>query len=280
MEHALVDHVRILRGEHGARRVQAVQPGDGLRSFQRLTRRIFLRCGRRWIELDPAIHEELDAGRAMAGGEARVVGGALVGEGRHRRQRVVHDKVIAVSEDRAQGAGGLQVLFGAVQLVVQVGGGEVHAAVERVGRWADGAGIRGPHRRGRPGAGQDHRRFAVGARQHVGVGAREAQAAQQAEVRASLWRHHRLGEAARGQLAHLGQALQGSLARIRGRTHIIERGDVAERKAGVVVRRADQAIEIEFAGVTHRYVPLPGKARPGDSLAGISSAEVSIEATG
>jgi hypothetical protein len=65
----------------------------------------------------------------VGAGETGVVGRALVAERRRRRQRVVHDEAVVVREQGAQRARGLHVFFRAVQLVVQVRGREVHAAV-------------------------------------------------------------------------------------------------------------------------------------------------------
>jgi hypothetical protein len=62
-----------------------------------------------------------------------------------------------------------------------------------------------------------------------------------------------------GQRAHLGQALQRGLARIRGALDVVEGGDVAEREAGIVVRRTYQTIDIEFTGVAHDGVCTPQK---------------------
>ncbi len=100
----------------------------------------------------------------------------------------MYRKVLGIVEDRAQGASGLRVLIRTVQLAVQVGGGEMRAAVRGIGRRTDGRRVRGPHRRRRISACENRRRFLECTGDHIRVAAAKTDAAQQPEIRPDLGR--------------------------------------------------------------------------------------------
>jgi hypothetical protein len=85
-------------------------------------------------------------------------------------------------------------------------------------------------------------------------------------VRALLWRQHRLRHAERGECLHLHKSLTRGLARIGRDSRIALGGDVAEGKAGVVVRGTDKAVEVGFEGVVGTcggHSVTPGGSAPG-----------------
>ena len=104
VEHAGVDRVRILLREERARRVEAMAARDCGGRLARLPRRPFPRRGRARVVRGASEDEELDAGLAGLRHEPDVIGGAFVAELRCRRQRIVHDEVFRVGEDRPQHA--------------------------------------------------------------------------------------------------------------------------------------------------------------------------------
>ena len=71
-----------------------------------------------------------------------------------------------------------------------------------------------------------------------------------------LGRQQRLGKAPMRQCAHFFQTLQGRLPWIRRFIHIALRSQIAQRKAGVIVRRPDQTIKVEFARAVHAVLML------------------------
>ncbi|MNP12404.1 hypothetical protein D3C76_1046340 [compost metagenome] len=171
MEHTLVDHRRVLLSVDHTLGAKAVQSGDRLAGFQGLPRRVALRRREARVEGAAAEHEELHAGIAITLAEAGVVGRAFIAELPHRRQRGMVGEEPVVGEHGAQHTAGGGVLDGAVELAVQVGGGEVHAAIRGVGAGADGAGVGSPHARGRAAGGQQRHGFLGGLGDDFGVGA-------------------------------------------------------------------------------------------------------------
>ena len=59
-------------------------------------------------------------------------------------------------------------------------------------------------------------------------------------------RQDALGNAQVIEPFHFGQPLQRRFARMRDFTHIFRRGDIAFRQPGIIMRRANQTIEIGF----------------------------------
>ena len=135
----------------------------------------------------------------------------------------------------------------------EVGWGQVAAPVARVGRGADRRRIGGPHRRGRPGRGAQRgilaavegERFA----QHA-IGPRQRQ-------------EEALRKPARHIAAHLGEALQRRLARVARLPAMARAGDIAEAEPCVIVRGADDPVEVDFLehGFPCRHCERPEVAR-------------------
>jgi hypothetical protein len=85
-----------------------------------------------------------------------------------------------------------------------------------------------------------------GAPQDRGVVTGKTQRAQRRQERPLVRRQNRLGESSRLQRAHLGQSLQCRFARVGDESRVVCGCDVSRRQAGVIVRRAGDAVEIEF----------------------------------
>ena len=146
MKHPLVDDLRVLLGKDGVALVKLMQPGNGLARLQRLARGITSR--RDAAVIVASVNKELQAAFAILGTEAVMVRGPFVAEQRHLRQRVVHVEMLRIAKDSAQQPGGLRRLHGAMEFVVQVGDGEMHAPVGAVGRGRHRRRVGHPHRRG------------------------------------------------------------------------------------------------------------------------------------
>ncbi len=243
--------------------------------------RVLLRRRVAAVEGAAAVDEELHAGLAIRTAEARVVGRTLVTELRHGRQCLVVGKVLVIAEHGTQHAAGGWVLDAAVVLAVEVGSGEVHAAIGGVGTGADCGGVGHPHARGRAAGHQQWHGLPGGALDHFGVAAAEAQAAQCGHVRALLRRQHALLEAHVGQCFHLRQALARGFARVGPLLAVALRSHVAVGQAAIVVGRPHQAIKIHFVGF-HRLgsVTCCYRVMPGVRVAGKARLAVSSEATG
>ena len=214
-----------------------MQPRNGLRRFQGLTRRVFLRGGVTAVERAAAVHEKLHTGLAIVAAKTRVVGCAFVTELRHGRQCRVVGKVFLVSKHRPQHAAGRGVFDAAVVFAIEVGGGEMHAAIRSVGARADGGGIGHPHARCRT-TGHQQRHGVLGRLlDHLGVAAAETEVAQGGHVRTFLRREHPLHEAHVHQRFHLLQALQRGFLGV-GRLLAVALGrDVAVGQTAVVMGR-------------------------------------------
>ncbi|CAJ1802285.1 hypothetical protein LMCDFJHI_01395 [Aeromonas salmonicida] len=145
VKHPLIDHVRILLDEDGTLFTQPVQTGDGLAGFQGLAGRIALGGGLGDIKRAAAIDEKLDPGFAVGTTQSGVVGGALVTKVIVFRQVLVVIEVTVVVEHGAQYAARHLGFEGAVELVGQVGGGEVNPAILGIGTRGDGGGVGSPH---------------------------------------------------------------------------------------------------------------------------------------
>ena len=275
VKHAGVDRPGRLLREDRVVPAQLMQPRHGLERLQRLPGGEAARAGfhLRRPERAVAVDEKMQAVVSVRRGEARVVGRPLVAEALAAPHRLVHNEARLVPENGPQRACGLRRFDGAVEFRRQVGRGEVRPAVGRVARGGDGRRIGHPHVRGR-GAGHQQLGRGLGRRsQHLRIGAAKTQRAQRLDGRSLVRGQHGLGHAEVGQKLHLGQALQRGFTRIRRFAAVRHRRHVAMREAGVVVRRADQPVEINLAG-------FHGKWRPGGSCAGSCRAGTSMEATG
>ncbi len=100
MEHALVDHRRVLLREDDALRIRLVKPRYGLRRFQRLARRVTGRYQR--PALFAPVDEKLKPRLAVVAAKPVMVGRAFVAEHRHLRQRAVYGKTGLIAENRPQ----------------------------------------------------------------------------------------------------------------------------------------------------------------------------------
>ena len=181
-----IDGVRVLLGEYHLTFAQAMLTRDGLTGFQRLARRIATRFDTITAEGLTAIDVEMHARPAVAIAQPRMVGGALIGEGRRRGQRGVMREVAIVGEDGAQDAPGGRGLQVTMEAGLQVGRREMHAAITAVARRRDGSGVGRPHAGGGTHRAQKLRCLLAGRLQHLGVAAGEAEIAQRAKVRALL----------------------------------------------------------------------------------------------
>ena len=110
VEHALIDHRRVLLGIDHAPVTQAVQAGHRLAGFQGLPRRVALRCREAAVESAAAKDKELHTRVAIIFAEARVVGRAFVTKLSNRRQGGVMSEVLAIVEHRRQHTAGGRVL--------------------------------------------------------------------------------------------------------------------------------------------------------------------------
>ncbi|MNG02382.1 hypothetical protein D3C84_854080 [compost metagenome] len=155
-------------------------------------------------------------------------------------------KVLAVGEHRPEHTAGGRVLDAAVILAVEVGGGEMHAAVGGVGTRADRGGVGHPHARRRAAGDQQWHRFFGGALDHLGISAAEAQTAQCANVRTLLRGENTLLEPHLHQRLHLRQALTRGFARVGALLAVALRGNVAVGQPAVVMRRSHQTIKVHF----------------------------------
>ena len=149
-----------------------------------------------------------------------------------------------VAEHRPQYGGGGFRFDGAVEFVIQVGGGEMHLAVGAVRRGRHGGRIGGPHARRRTERRQQARRLTHRLRQHRLIAA--AEATQHRQMRAFLRRQYPLLETEIGQRLHFQQALFRRQLRVRYAVLMLRRRLVAERQPGIVVRRPHQTVEIDF----------------------------------
>ncbi len=201
-----------------------------------------------------------------AGEEPGMVRRALVGEVRSSGQRVVHLEARGIGEDGAEHAGGRGRFQRAVEHGGEVRGDEVQAPVLRVGRRHAGGRVGGPHGGG-AGADAEERILQLGVpgrlRQHLLVAAAEPQLPERAQRGPLVRRQHGLADAERGDETHLAQALQRGAARVRRLAGMRQGGHVAVRQARVVVRGADQPVEVVFERGHALGEPLRPRRRSG-----------------
>ena len=137
----------------------------------------------------------------------------------------------------------------------------MHAAVGGVRRRAHRRRVRDPHRRRRRARGEQLRRVARGARDDVGVAAGKAERAQRGDVGPLVRRQHRLrdsrGPRARASWRVPAAPLRAGWRRCRA---LRSAARLPRARPGVVVRRAGDAVEVEFG---HRELAVQRSA--GDS---------------
>ena len=202
----------------------------------------------------------LDPRLGVAGRQPHVVGRALVAEG--RRNRRMDGEAALVGEGEPELGQRRRPFVAAMGHRPQVGGGEVAAAVRRVGRGRDGGGVGGPHCRGRKRGGAKRVRHDFGA---------GAERLQPLPVRPPVGQKHPLGEAEAEIVAHLDHALQRRGARVGDDALVGGRGEVAEAEAGIIVARPDDAVEIDLHRA-HLSVLPPGIRRRARGRAAARSA--------
>ena len=228
------DRFLALRGEEGARRIEPMKPRHRLRRFDML-------AGREWAS-GHAIDEHFDPRRAMPARQPHVVGRALVAiSGGHRgmdRER------LAVGEGEPQLRQRRRPFVAAMRHRFQIRDGEVAAAVAGIGRWADRRRIGRPHRR------RAHR---VGDQMRLGGLGRRPKRGQPLARRARLGHEQSLRQPERQIGAHLVEPLQRRRARLRHRSGIFRRGEIAEAQPGIIVAWPDDPVEIDLADC-HRAI--------------------------
>ena len=132
-----------------------------------------------------------------------------------------------------------------MKLVGQVGGGEVDAAILGIGTRGDGGGVGGPHAGGRIAGGQ-HGGACLAAWASTLASLPVKPRRRRVADPVAPGGQHSLGHAELGQCLHLAQTLLGRLLRIGRLLGIVLGGDVAIGQAGIVVSRADQAVEVDL----------------------------------
>jgi hypothetical protein len=232
-----------------------VRAGDRLAGFQRLARREFAAPGLAGLA---AIDEDLDPRTALLGAQADMIGRALIGKVRLHGLDVVHGETGRVRESPLQGPASLLALDGTVQRGQEIGRGEMQAAIRRIGRWRHGRSIGGPHRRGRARLAQKARRRLPRRLDHRRVGAGKTGPAQERQIGALVRRQQALHQTATGQAFHLGKAFQHALARRGHQALILRAGQIALGQAAIIMRRADQPVEIRLDRAPHQSTPLTG----------------------
>ncbi len=246
VKHAGVDRVRVLLCEQRARGCKRMAASDGFRRFARLAGRKAARSRRFHVEGYAAVDEQLDTDSVVGRGEPRVIGRPLVAELLRRRQRVVHHEALFVVEDRAQQTRRGRSLERAVEMRYQVGGGEMNAAVGGIGGGTDRGGVGNPHRRCRRARGKQLRCLPRGRGENLFLAAGKAERAERRNVGPLVRRQHALRESAIGERFHLGEPLEGCLARIGDKVLVALGSEVADGQAAVVMRRARQPVEVDF----------------------------------
>lgn len=140
-----------------------------------------------------------------------MVGRTFVAEVAMLRQRRVVGEVARIGEGGAQDRRGGGRLLHAVQLIVQVGDGEMNFAIGAIRRRRNGRRVGSPHRRGGAEGGEQLRRRLGRLADDLLIAALESQVAQQTQVRPRLRRQNPLHESAIGKGFHFIQPLQRRL---------------------------------------------------------------------
>ena len=135
-----------------------------------------------------------------------------------------------------------------MDFVLKVGRCQMDAPIESVRARADRGGIGRPHARSGVAGPEERRKGRGDLLENLPLGAGEPEAAGQLELGPGMRRKERLGHAELPDPAHLGQSLQSSRLGMGDLTFVTSGGDVPEGHPGIVVRRADQPVEIELSG--------------------------------
>ncbi len=200
---------------------------------------------RELVAVEP-IDKEMDALVPVALREASVVCRAFVAKMHAARQKRMVREMLFARKDVLQNSRGRVAFDRAVEISREIGGREMHPAVRRVGRRRDGSRIRRPHRRCGVAICENFRRGLCGFFNDLAVRPRKAQRAQRFQRWAILRREETLMQAKGFHGAHLRETLQYGGARVRRRAFVFCGRKIAEGEPGVIMRRADQSIEIDF----------------------------------
>ena len=144
MKHAFINYRRILSGENHLPGIDLIQAGDGLAGLERLPCRVAQRII--FAPLLAAVNKQLHAWRAVVAAEAVMVCRPFIAEQRYLGQRAVYGKPLLIGENRPQQRFGGRRFAGAMEFIVQVGDGQMHPAIQRIGRGGDRGGVSHPHR--------------------------------------------------------------------------------------------------------------------------------------
>jgi hypothetical protein len=158
--------------------------------------------------------------------------------------------------------------------VHEVCGNEVQTPVSGVAARRNGRRIRRPHCRRAARATQQFRCTSSGVAHDRFVGSREATTSKRLHVWPFVGGKDGLFHAELPQPRHLCETLAGCRAWVREATAASIARQIPLAQAGVVVRRTDETVEVDFVS-GHDFRSIPGA-----SFAGIASVSDSIVATG
>ena len=201
-----------------------------------------------------------------------MVRSTFVAEHLGRGQGCMVDEPVGVVENRLQYAHRRGCFDGPVEVASEVCGREVHLAIRGVGARTHRRGIGGPHARSRATRGEELEVVQSRAAEHVFIPPGKPELAQHVDGRPIVRWQHPLGHTEIVKELHLAQPLLGRRFGIRHGVDVALRREVAQRKPAVVVRRADQAVEVDL--------PRLQSVIPGGSVSGRASASCSRDATG
>ena len=255
MERSAIDPVRMLLGKAARGGCQRVQARDRDARFASLTGREALRANAA-SPRETAPREQVEG--AVPRCEAGVVCGPFIGEMPASGQRIMDGEHLRVGEDRAQDRRRRRRLYRAVEHLLEVGRGEVNLPVGRVSRRRHGRGVRRPHRRRTARQTQEEpvvRRRGRG--DHRLIGAGEADAPERGEARSIVRREDRLEHAEIVNEAHLREPLERCRSRVRRLPAVARARDVPRREPAIVVRGADETVELGFAHTPRLLLPHP-----------------------
>ena len=130
---------------------------------------------------------------------------------------------------------------------MQVRRSNVQTSVGSIARGSDGRGVGGPHRRRARHQANEKLRVPAGAREHLLVAAREAEPSQRPQARPIVRRQHPLPAAKAVYVAHFSETLERREARVRRVALVGHAGHISVTEPAIVVRRADDAVEVVLA---------------------------------
>ncbi len=180
--------------------------------------------------------------------KARVIGGAFICERRAGGQRRMVRKMRFVAKNRTENQRRRLSFDRSMELADQICRREVDFPVGRVGRRRDGRAVCRPHRRCAGGCTEQAGIGATRGLENLHIVAGKSQSSQHLDVGPIVWREDRLGNAQVGEELHLRQTFQCRLARIGGGVAMPLRREISESESSVTVRRADDRVEVDFAG--------------------------------